>query len=203
MARMAAGRSVDRLAAVASEVLAPTVLAAVMAVVVGVAAAPSWGAGLGWGLLVLVFVAALPYAAVRLLMRRGRIDSGHHVRERRQRALPIGIALASILVGLALLLLLDAPRDLVAFAIVFVVGAIVLGLANLVWKLSGHAAVAAASAVGLSFLLGPWILIPAGALVALVSWSRVRLGDHTLAQVCAGVAVGAAIALTVWPLATA
>ncbi|MFI7578245.1 phosphatase PAP2 family protein [Micromonospora sp. NPDC049497] len=38
-------------------------------------------------------------------------------------------------------------------------------------------------------------LIPSLALVALVGWSRVRLGDHTIGQVVAGALVGVLIAM--------
>jgi membrane-associated phospholipid phosphatase len=36
-------------------------------------------------------------------------------------------------------------------------------------------------------------------LVALIGWARVRLNDHTIAQVAAGTAFGAAVALVAMP----
>jgi membrane-associated phospholipid phosphatase len=43
-------------------------------------------------------------------------------------------------------------------------------------------------------------LLAAWALVALIAWSRVQVGDHTLAQVLAGVALGVIVNATVFTL---
>jgi membrane-associated phospholipid phosphatase len=43
-----------------------------------------------------------------------------------------------------------------------------------------------------------WPLL-AAPVVALIGWARVRLNDHTIAQVVAGAAFGAAIALVAMP----
>jgi membrane-associated phospholipid phosphatase len=59
--------------------------------------------------------------------------------------------------------------------------------------------VAAASAVVLVLVFGPALLATA-LVVAAVGWSRVRLRDHTVAQVLAGAAIGAVIAGVVFGL---
>jgi membrane-associated phospholipid phosphatase len=59
--------------------------------------------------------------------------------------------------------------------------------------MSIHAAVAAGACVILALVFGPELLVTA-ALVGLVGWSRVRLGDHTWPQVLAGFAIGAVVA---------
>jgi hypothetical protein len=53
---------------------------------------------------------------------------------------------------------------------------------------------------GLTVEIGPWVL-RASPLVALVGWSRIRLWDHTVAQVLAGATVGAIVAGSTYALA--
>jgi membrane-associated phospholipid phosphatase len=47
---------------------------------------------------------------------------------------------------------------------------------------------------------GPLSLLLSLPIVLVVTWSRVRLGAHTPAQVIAGAAVGALLASSVWSL---
>lgn len=70
---------------------------------------------------------------------------------------------------------------------------------NQLWKLSAHAAVAAASAETLVIAFGQW-MTPLFLVVALVAWSRVRLGDHSPGQVVAGAIAGVALAPPVYVL---
>ena len=69
-----------------------------------------------------------------------------------------------------------------------------LGLAlaiSLVWKVSIHTAVTAGAVVVTALDFGTGSLTGTVPLLALVSWSRVRLGDHTTGQVAAGALSGA------------
>ncbi|MBN1171922.1 MAG: phosphatase PAP2 family protein, partial [Micromonosporaceae bacterium] len=63
------------------------------------------------------------------------------------------------------------------------------------WKMSIHAAVASGAAMIAALVVGvPWVVLGLLPLVALVGWSRVRLYDHTMAQVVVGAIVGAGVA---------
>ena len=62
-----------------------------------------------------------------------------------------------------------------------------------------HAAIAAGAATVLLLVFGPALLV-VWPLVALIAWSRVQVGDHTPAQVLAGVALGIVVNATVFPL---
>ena len=84
--------------------------------------------------------------------------------------------------------------------VMFGVGLIVTVI-NQVWKLSVHAAVSAVAATVLTIVFGPWALA-LSALVVAICWSRVRLGDHTVAQVSAGAIAGAAFAAPAYLLMT-
>jgi membrane-associated phospholipid phosphatase len=184
----------------ATEAFSPAVLAVVVPITVGARVADPPLLGVGWGALAALFVGVLPYLAIRLLLRAGRITGDHHVPERRERALPIALALVSIVVGLVLLAALGAPAAVTTFGLVTVAVVVAVGVVNLAWKLSGHAAVVATCAVVVLIAYGPWSLLVSAPVLLWTGWSRVRLGAHTPAQVVAGAATGAALASVVWSL---
>ncbi|PPI39532.1 MULTISPECIES: phosphatase PAP2 family protein [unclassified Rathayibacter] len=194
---MAAGSAAARLA---TEVFSPAVLAVLVPVVVGARVADPPLLGVAWGALAALFVGVVPYLVIRLLMRTGRIHGDHHVPDRRERALPIALALVSIAAGLVLLAVLGAPAAVTTFGVVTVAVVLAVGVVNLVWKLSGHAAVVATCTVVVLIAYGPLSLLISVPIVLWVLWSRVRLGAHTPAQVLAGAAVGTVLAGTVWSL---
>jgi hypothetical protein len=181
-----------RLARLVTEVLAPAPVVAALLLAVAWRSAPTPAEALKWALLAAAFCSALPMLYILRGVRRGRLTD-HHVRVRRRRRGPLLVAGGSVLVGLALLAASGAPR-----AVVALVGAGGAGLAvalaiTLVWRISVHAAVAAGAVVVLTLVFGR-ALLGLAPLVALSAWARVELEDHTLAQVVAGAAVGAAIA---------
>ena len=175
-----------RAAALFTEIFAPAVLITVLLVLAGVHQAGL--AGLTPALVAITFVTAIPFAAVYLLSKRGKVTD-HHVGERRQRAPILLGALASIAVGLYILLRIEAPQALMVMIVNTVLGIVLVLAANLFWKLSAHAAVGVFFTVASTVLLGPWGLVTV--LVPLsVGWSRIVLGAHTRAQVACGFAVG-------------
>ena len=180
-----------RVARAATEVLAPAVLTAALVIVVAVDVRGVWP-GLGWGLLAAAFSAILPYSFILWGVRRGRLTD-RHVGVRAQRRVPLMLGLVSVVIGLLILVWAGAPRELVAVVVVTFVLGVVVTTVNSRWKLSIHSAVAAGYLAVLVVIAGPWLLA-ASPLVALVAWSRVRLRDHTPAQVLAGVAVGCPLA---------
>jgi hypothetical protein len=181
-----------RVARVLTEVFAPAVLAAAMPLILAVHAADSVATGIGWGLLAALFSSAIPYGIIWLGVRRGSLTD-HHIGVRQQRRGPALLGLASVLLGLAVLLVAGAPRLLVLAAVLMFVVLLVVAAVNQVWKLSAHAAAAAGAATALIVVFGPVLLATALVVVA-VAWSRVRLGDHTTGQVLAGAGVGALLA---------
>jgi membrane-associated phospholipid phosphatase len=187
-----------RLARVLTEVFAPAVLAAVLPPVIGVHAAASAGAGLAWGLLAALFCAVIPFAMILRGVRRGRL-SDRHIGERSQRTRPLLFGLGSVTVGIALLVAGGAPRELTALIVASFAGGVVATAINHFWKSSIHTGVAAGSAVVLVIVFGPLLLL-SGVVVAAVGWSRVRLKDHTVAQVVVGAAIGALVAGVVFGL---
>ncbi|HEX5543322.1 MAG TPA: phosphatase PAP2 family protein [Micromonospora sp.] len=184
--------AVSRLARAVTEVFAPAVLAAVMPLIIAVDAASSWAAGLGWGLLAVLFSSAIPYGIIHLGVRRGTLTD-HHIGVREQRRKPLIYGLLSVLAGLTALIVLDAPRPLTAMVLVMFAVLLTVTLISQVWKLSAHAAVSAGAASVLIAVFGP-ALAATFVVVALIGCSRVRLGDHTAGQVIAGAVAGTLIA---------
>ncbi|MFG3708221.1 phosphatase PAP2 family protein [Micromonospora sp. NPDC047670] len=178
-----------RAARLVTEVLAPSVLVTVMPLVVAARATGSLGGVLRWGGAALFFCAVVPVGVVVYGVRRGWLTD-RHIGDHTQRLRPLALGLASVAVGVALLAALDAPRPLVALMAATLVNGAAATAVNHWWKLSVHAATAAGSVTVLVLVFGP-ALHALWPLVAAVAWSRVRLRDHTVAQVLAGAAVGA------------
>jgi membrane-associated phospholipid phosphatase len=193
--RRAAGQPV---AALVNEAFAPAPTVAVLLLVVAWHSATSVTSALWWALLAVFFSSAIPFLYILSQVRRRRLTD-RHVRERRQRPVPLLVAIASVLVGLVLLASLGAPRELVALVAAGAAGLVVCTAITFFWKLSIHAGVAAGTVVILVLVFGPVLLVLAP-LVALVGWARVAVGAHRPAEVVAGGLVGAAVAATVFPL---
>ncbi len=104
-----------RLARVVTKVCAPAVCGGVGLVAVAVHNTGS-GAGAAWGGLAAIFVCGLPMAFAVTGVRDGRWDD-HHVADRDKRALPLLVALASVVAGAVLLAVVNAPRELVALVL--------------------------------------------------------------------------------------
>lgn len=181
-----------RIASVITEAFAPTVLAALLPLVIALHASTNLLAGLGWAALAAFFSAVIPYGIIWLGVRRGHLTD-HHIGKREQRRKPLLLGLVSVLVGLTLLILLGAPRPLIAMIVVIFGVVLIIAVVNLFWKLSGHTAVAAGCASVLVIAFGP-ALLAAFVIVIAVGWSRVQLRAHTPMQVVTGFIAGILIA---------
>ncbi|MEU4218206.1 phosphoesterase PA-phosphatase [Actinoplanes sp. NPDC026623] len=179
-----------RAAKAITDVLSPAALVSLLLLLIPVHAAGIWP-GLGWGLLAIAFVSAAPLTYVIVRVRR-RTLTDVHIGVREHRRIPFVVGLITVLAGLVVLIVFDAPRDLIAFvATVLVLTAATIAVTGF-WKISVHAMVAMMTTGILVVLYGPvlWLLLP---VVAVIGWARVRLADHTLAQVLAGAALGLAL----------
>ncbi len=189
-------RATASLARLTTEVLAPAHLVIGLLAVVAWDSAPTPGSRLLWGAVAATFAGVLPLAYLVQGARQGRWED-HHVGDREKRPAVIMVILASVLVGTALLAAAGAPRELLALLAAMIAGLVVTLAVTVVWKISVHAAVAAGTVVVLTLVFGPalgilWLL------VALVGWSRVALGDHTVGQVVGGALAGGVVAAVVF-----
>ena len=187
-----------RVAQVVGELLSPPPILVALALVVAWESSPTPAMALLWGAIAALFASVLPYALILRGVRRGRLtDRNISLREQRIR---FGVvAITSILIGLALFLAFDAPAEMVALMASIAVGVACGWVITLWWKISVHAAIAAGAATVLTLVFGP-ALLAVWSLVAVIAWARVQVGDHTMAQVLAGVALGVVVNATVFSL---
>ncbi|AYY13003.1 phosphoesterase PA-phosphatase [Actinobacteria bacterium YIM 96077] len=186
----------ERFATVLTTVFAPAHLVIGVLPIIGAASDTSAIRGLGWGTLAALLVGVLPYTWVLYAVRRGRFSSPH-IPDRAQRLLPLAVAAAAAAGGLLTLAILGAPQQLIALLVAMLTGLVVTTTITLRWKISIHTAVAAGTATILTIVFGP--ALTASAIIAVTTgWSRIRLRDHTTAQVLAGAILGTIIAATVF-----
>jgi hypothetical protein len=178
----------------ATELLAPWVW------VLALPLAVAWAAtghrvlpALSWGLLIAVTGSLIPMALIVRGAKKGKWD-GHHVTNRTGRRVPLAFAGVSLGLGFVVLLAGGAPAELIALAASMLASLVVAVVITFgaKFKISLHAAVASAAVVVLTLTYGPWALLTA-LLIAWVAWSRVRLGDHTTAEVLAGLLMGVVV----------
>jgi membrane-associated phospholipid phosphatase len=187
-----------RVARLVGELLSPPPILAVLALVVAWDSSPTPAMAILWGGIAAVSASVLPYALILRGVRRGRLTD-RNISLRQQRIGFVAVAITSILVGLAVLAAFDAPAEMVALQASIAVGVACGWVITLWWKISVHAAIAAGAATVLLLVFGP-ALLAVWPLVAVIAWSRVQVGDHTPAQVLAGVALGVVVNATVFPL---
>jgi membrane-associated phospholipid phosphatase len=187
-----------RVARLVGEVLSPPPIIAALAFAIAWASSPTPGMAVLWGAIAAVFASVLPFAIILRGVRRGRL-SDKNIGLREERIKFAVVALTSIGIGLWLLVAMDAPTEMVGLLVSLVVGVVWGWLVTVWWKISVHAAIAAGAATVLVLVFGPPLLV-VWPLVALIAWSRVQVGDHTVAQVLAGVALGIAVNATVFPV---
>ena len=187
-----------RVARLVGEVLSPPPILAVLALVVAWDSSPTPTMAVVWGGIAAVSASVLPYALILRGVRRGRLTD-RNISLRQQRVRFAAVAIASILTGLTVLAAFDAPAEMVALQVSIAVGVACGWMITLWWKISVHAAIAAGAATVLLLVFGLALLV-VWPLVALIAWSRVQVGDHTPAQVLAGIALGIVVNATIFPL---
>ncbi|HEY5987939.1 MAG TPA: phosphatase PAP2 family protein [Streptosporangiaceae bacterium] len=187
-----------RVARLVGELLSPPPIIVVLALVVAWDSSSTPGMAILWGGIVAGFASVLPYVIMLRGVRCGRLsDKNISLRQERVR---FGVAaITSILIGLAVLAVFNAPAEMVALLASIAVGVACGWVITRWWKISAHAAIAAAAATVLMLVFGT-PLLAAWPVVGVIAWSRVQVGDHTPAQVLAGIALGLAVNATIFPL---
>ncbi|MCL5999128.1 MAG: hypothetical protein M1546_24155 [Chloroflexi bacterium] len=144
-----------------------------------------------WALGEWALVVVLPALYVVWLVYRGNVaDLDVCIRE--QRIKPYRVTILFSLVMVLLAWLMAAPQVLLLFSVAAGAQVIVLFAVTTRWKISLHSAAMASLCVVAWRLAGP-AAFPLVASIPLVSWARVHLRRHTLAQTVAGTLVGALI----------
>lgn len=158
---------------------------------IGLAAAGNW-TGIPWGLLGALCAGIIPAAYIEWERKRGTWGDRNIV-DRTKRPPIFLVILASIGLGSIIMILGHAPTGILLAMLALWAMTVVLLAVNTVWKISVDASVASAVVALLAVVHSPWWLF-GYLMTAAVCWSRVALGYHTVGQVTAGTALGAATA---------
>ncbi len=176
-----------RFARQVSNILAPVTISIPTVLLVAFYNTKNVASALFYTCVTLFFLSFGPMLYIIIGVRLGKF-SDVDVSRRKERIGPFLFGLASVLAGLIALDLINAPKNLQTLLILTAVSCIVMLFITLWWKISIHASSMAGTVTFLTALYGA-IVLPAFLLVILVSWSRVVLRRHTVAQVVAGTLV--------------
>lgn len=174
---------------VISEIFGPAPLLTVAYIEVGVLAGEIWLA-----VLAAVLVAVLPYTALVVLARAGKV-SGRFVSNRRQR-LPVLLGtLACMAVAVVLLLTMNAPGLILSLTYASIAALFVVMVIGVWWKVSIHCTIATFFFLLQIALFGPigWVAV---IIPITTGWARLNLNAHTLTQVLVGSGIGAVVFTT-------
>jgi membrane-associated phospholipid phosphatase len=153
-----------------------------------------WARAFAWAA-ISIGVGILPPTCLLVAERRRHGDRDWYVTAREQRFGLYALGLVCLAALLAIAWLGGAPRlllpSLAAAAAATGIGALV----NRETKVSVHVGAATGCAVLLAWV-EPRLALGAAAAVALVAWSRLRLGHHSATQVALGAAIAAACLTT-------
>ena len=130
------------------------------------------------------FGAILPLSSTYYLLRKGIIKD-IYATDRSTRTEPFLWAMASYLLGVTALMLVEAPFAVTALMSCYFGNAIVMLLITLKWKISIHAVGVSGPITALVFQLG-MKMVPFFILLLPVSWARLELKAHDKRQVAAG-----------------
>jgi hypothetical protein len=183
-------------ARITSDVLSPPIVWSVMVFPIAFRFAQTSRQALVWSLAYGIIVCLMPILYIGWMVRRGKI-SDLHMQHRQERLLPFLVSMLCAVLAWYVLVQLDAPPVLPLLAAVTLVELVIMALVSLVWQISMHAMSisVAVVATGIVFGLAPAVVVLP--LVPLVGTARLRLHRHSLAQVIAGVFVGASIPIVV------
>jgi membrane-associated phospholipid phosphatase len=138
--------------------------------------------------------AAVFVAGYVFVLRLRRRVGDFWISTRAERIMPALVLLGAFVALSGTLVLLEAPETLLRTTLSIGSTSATVAATTLLWKVSAHSAVAGHAAVASLLVFGlPGLLF--ATVLALVLWSRVAPGAHTLSQALTGAGVGAAFAL--------
>jgi len=186
----------ERLAQLTSNILNPFLVSLIVIILLSVEATAGSDDALKWSL-ISIALSVLPVFAVVIYMVRQKKLDGIFVNPRQQRSGIYLLATVLAVIACFVLIYLEAPKLLKVTFITGLAAIVVFMVINRFWKISLHTAFVAASVTVMTIVYGA-----AGALTILllppVAWARIRLKQHSPAQVAAGALISAAIVVVVF-----
>ena len=187
-----------RIANLTSNILSPFLVSLIVILLLSFKSTSSTPDALKWSL-ILIAISILPvFLVIIYLVHNNRLDSVF-VSARKQRTKIYWLAGACTGTGCVIFPYFGAPLILVAAFVAGLSAVVIFMGINLWWKISIHTAFIAGSITALVILYS-WLAAIAIVLVPLMSWARIELEHHSLAQVAAGTLVAALIVVVVFYL---
>ncbi|WP_211880062.1 phosphatase PAP2 family protein [Pseudarthrobacter albicanus] len=179
--------AVGRLARTATEIAQPPLVLSLLLILASLLG-DQWLVSIWSGVIAALFICLVPFAAVLVLAKRGRLTD-HHVGDKKQRRPVMLWTLGSSLLGCGILAVVGAPPSVWGLIGGILCGIVALILISPIWKLSGHALTLGGATVSAVLMFG-WLGLPFVVAAPLVCWSRVYLRDHSAPQVIVGFITG-------------
>src|SRR5579885_2123072 len=167
-----------------SNILSPVAVSLPLVLLVALYHAANMLSALIYAVVTLFFLSFGPMIYILIGVRSGKYTDVD-LSLRTQRAGPFLFSIVSTTVGLLLLTFMHGPKNLQTLLLITTISGVLMMVTTLWWKISIHASSLSGAVTILTSLYGS-IVLPAYLLVVLVSWSRVVLRRHTIAQVVAG-----------------
>ena len=146
-----------------------------------------------WMVMFLSLFLLLPTIYIFYLVKKGMITD-FHMRDREQRIKPLSIIFVHIFISVLIYNYLGGP---LIFMVLALCGLVLVGMVvfiSLYWKVSGHCAAAGGLfIIALNFY--EMLVFPLALSVALIAWSRVRLGRHSFTQTVVGLMLGVVVTM--------
>jgi len=185
-----------QVATLTSNILNPFLVSLAVILLLSFEATSSIVEALKWSL-ILIALSILPvFSVIIYLVRNDRLE-GLFINVRKQRTKIYLMAGVCAGAGCAILLYLGAPKMLVATFVAGLLATVIFMAINLIWKISLHTAIIAASVTVLFILYGSIAAVTL-VLPPLIGWARIESEHHSLAQVTAGALLAALIVVAVF-----
>ncbi len=186
----------ERLAKLTTDILNPFLLSFIVFIMLAVESTDSANEALKWILISLVLSVLPVFLVVVYMVRQKRLE-GIFANPRQQRNGIYILASALGVVGCGVMWYFEAPELLSVTFTAGLISIVAFMVINRFWKISLHTAFVAGSVTIITIIYGA-----PGALTILllppVAWARIRLNQHSPAQVITGALLSAAILLVVF-----
>lgn len=146
-----------------------------------------------WGIFS-ILICLLPVTFIGVMVWRGKIGD-IHMKERRERMVPLGVTLTLTALACLLLYALKAPPVLILLALFSLIQVAVIAAVTTFWQISMHGMGITGATIAVGLIVSSTAALIMTPLIVLVGAARLSLQRHTPAQVVAGFLVGAATPL--------
>lgn len=179
-----------RVARVYSNIISPPVVSAALGFSVAWVDWPFWQ-GLVWAAAYGVMTSLLPMGVVLYMLKKGYI-SDLHISNRRERHIPYLVGFICSVIAGAIVAQFGGSQLMRSLAVCNAIALAVLGSINTGWQISNHTASIMAATIFLGLVFGTAVSLALLPLVGMTFAARWWLKRHTVAQLIAGMLVGAA-----------